>query len=62
MPAQMPDFIDIVPEVKSMPTLPSVVQALRQFKADIAEMKIAAVDYCKHLQVSTVKLSPIVPP
>ena len=50
------------PEVKPLPTLPSVVQALHRFKADIAEMKIAAVDYCEYPQVSKVELSPSVPP
>ena len=62
MPAQTPDFIDVVPEAKPMPTPPSVVQALHQFKADITKMKIAAVDYYEYLQVSTVKLFPSVPP
>ena len=62
MPARIPDFIDIVPEVKPLPTPPSVIQALHKFKADIAEMKIAAVDYYKYLQVSTVELSPGMPP
>ena len=62
MPAWMPDFIDVVPEEKPLPTPPSVVQALHQFKADIAEMKIATVDYCEYLQVSTAELSPSMPP
>ena len=62
MPAQTPDFIIVVPEVKPLPTLPSVIQALYQFKADIAEMKIATVDCNEYLQVSTVELSPSMPP
>ena len=62
MPAQTPDFIDVVPEVKLIPTLPSVVQALHQFKADIAKMKIAAAGYCECPQMSIVELSPSVPP
>ena len=62
MPAWIPDFVDVVPKVKPLPTLPSVVQALHRFKANIAEMKIAAVDYYKYLQVSTVELSPSMPP
>ena len=62
MPARIPDFIDVVPEVKLLPTPPSVVQALHRFKADIAEMKNAAVDYYEYLQVSTVELSPSMPP
>ena len=44
MPAQIPDFIDVVPEVKLTPTPPSDAQALHRFLADIAEMEIAAVD------------------
>ena len=62
MPAQIPNFVDVVHKVKPLPTPPSVVQALHRFKADIAEMKIAAVDYYDYLQVSTVELSPSVPP
>ena len=62
MPAWIPDFIDVVPEVKPLPTPPFVVQALHQFKADIAETKNAAVDYYEYLQVSTVELSPCMPP
>ena len=57
----MPDFIDIVPKVKSILPLPSIIQALHQFKVDITTMEIAAVDY-ECLQVSTVKLSPSMPP
>ena len=62
VPTQTPNFIDIVPEVKPMSTLPSVIQALHQFKADVSEMKIAAADHHKHLQVSTVEPSLSVPP
>ena len=62
MPARMPDFVDVVPKVKPLPTLPSIVRARHKFKADITEMKIAAVDYNKYLQVSAVELSPSVPP
>ena len=62
MPAQILDFVDVVPEVKPMPTPPSVIQALHRFKADNTKMKIAAVDYYKYLQVSTVELSLSMPP
>ena len=62
MPAWIPDFVDVVPEVKPLLTPPSVVQVLQRFKADITEMKIAAVDYYEYLQVSTVELSPSMPP
>ena len=58
MPAWIPDSVDVVPEVKPLPTPPSVVQAPHQFRAEIAKMKIAAVDHCECLQVSTVDLSP----
>ena len=36
--------------------------ALHRFKADVAEMKIAAVDNYEYLQVSAVELSSSVPP
>ena len=62
MPAQVPDFIDVVPKVKSMPTPTSVIQALYRFRADIAEMEITAMDHCEYLQVSAAELSPSVPP
>ena len=62
MPAQIPDFVDVVTEVKPLPTPPSVIQALHKFKADIAKMKNTAVDYYKYLQVSAVELSPSMPP
>ena len=62
MPARIPNFIDVVPEAKPMPTPPSVVQALHQFKADISKMKISPVDYYEYLQVSTVELSLSMPP
>ena len=62
MPARTPDFVDVVPEVKPLPTPPSVVEVLHRFKADIKELKIAAVDYYEYLQVSTVELSPSMPP
>ena len=62
MPARMPDFVDVVPKVKPLPTLPSVVRARHKFKADIAKMEITAVDYYECLQVSTVELSPSMPP
>ena len=48
--------------MKPLPTLPFVVQALHRFKADVAEMKIAAVDYYEYLQVSMVELSSSMPP
>ena len=48
--------------MKPLPTPPSVVEALHRFKADIKELKIAAVDYYEYLQVSTVELSPSMPP
>ena len=47
MPAWTPDFVGVAPEVKPLPMLPSDVQALHRLKANIAEMQIAAVDYCK---------------
>ena len=40
MPARIPDFIDVVPEVKPLPTPPSVVEALHRFKADIKELLV----------------------
>ena len=62
MPARIPDLIDVVPEVKLLPTPPSIVQALHQFKADITAMMIAAMDYYECLQVSIVDMSPSMPP
>ncbi len=61
-PVRVPDFIDIVPEVRQLPTPPAVMQALHQFKVDLLSMDISAVDYYQYLQVSTVELSPTIPP
>ena len=61
-PVKVPEFIEVLPEVQDMPVPPAVLRALYQAKTDMADMQVSAVDYYEYLQVSTVELSPKMPP
>ena len=58
---QVPKFVDVCPE-PSRPSNSHVLRALHQFRADLSVMEISAVDCHESLRVTSVELSPTVPP
>jgi len=58
----MPPIETVIPTTISVPDLPPVIQALHQARNDIQALDILAVDYYNDLRISSVLLSPDLPP
>ena len=60
-PAKIPDFVDVHPEEPDVP-LPSRVLRAPHRLSDLSSLDVSAVEHCESLRVTSVQLSPSMPP
>ena len=61
-PVKIPEFVDVYPEEPVIPSGSKVLRALRQFEVDLMTYDISMVEYYESLQITSVQLSPALPP
>ena len=61
-PAKIPEFVDVYPEEPDVPPPSRVLRALHQLQADLLSLDVSAVEYCESLRITSVQLSPSMPP